>query len=92
MMRCDIPPSVQFSQVLETRRIPGIGSRQIQRESEAFEVFPQVLHVGVTVVEGAMGCELVLDEDLKAGAHSGDNDLGRFGVKVAAEPLKVGAE
>ena len=91
-MRCDIPPSVQFSQVLETRRIPGIGSRQIQRESEAFEVFPQVLHVGVTVVEGAMGCELVLDEDLKAGAHSGDNDLGRFEVKVAAELLEVGAE
>jgi hypothetical protein len=92
VMRCDIPPSVQFGQVLETRRIPWVGSRQIQREAEAFEVFPQVLEVGVAVVEGTMGRELVLDEDLKRGAHPGDNDLGRFRVKVAAEPLEVGAE
>jgi hypothetical protein len=91
-MRCDIPPSVQFHQVMETRRIPWVSIRQIQRESEAFEVFPQVLKVRVAVVEGSMGSELVLDEHLKTGTHFGDNDLGRLGVKVAAEPLKVSTE
>jgi hypothetical protein len=91
-MRCDIPPSVQFSQVLEARRIRWIGRRQMQSESEAVEVFSQVLQVGVALIEGAMGGELVLDEELKAGAHSRDNDLGRFAVKVAAEPLKVSAQ
>jgi len=35
---------------------------------------------------------LVLNENLKAGAHSGDDDLDRFGVKIAAEPLKVSAQ
>jgi len=91
-MRCDIPPFVQFSQVLETRRIPWVSIRQIQREAKAFEVFPHVLQVGVAVVEGAMGRELRLDEDPKRSAHPECGDLGRFGVKVAAEPLKVGAE
>ena len=52
---------------MEPRWIPGIGSRQIQRESEAFEVFHEVLQVGVAVVEGAMGSELALDEDSKRG-------------------------
>ena len=42
MMRCDIPPFVQFSQVLETRRIPWVSIRQIQCEAKAFEVFPQL--------------------------------------------------
>jgi len=91
-MRCDIPPFVQFTQVLETRRIPWVSIRQIQREAKAFEVFPHVLQVGVAVVEGAMGRELRLDEDPKRGAHPEGGDLRRFGVKVAAEPLKVGAE
>jgi hypothetical protein len=89
---CDVTPSGQFRQVLEAHRIPRIGSRQIQRESEPFEVFPQVLQVGVAVVEGAISCELVLDEDSKRGANPSGGDLRRFGVKVAAEPLKVRAK
>jgi hypothetical protein len=76
---------------MEPRRIPGIGSRQVQRESEAFEVFPEVLQVGIAVVEGAMGCELVLDEDSKRGADPAGGDLRRFGVKIAAVALEVGA-
>ena len=91
-MRCDIPPSVQFHQVMETRRIPWVSIRQIQRESEAFEVLPQVLKVRVAVVQGSMGSELVLDQDLETGTHFGDNDLGRLSVKVAAKPLKVSTE
>jgi hypothetical protein len=75
-MRRNIPPFVQFRQVLQTRRIPWVSSRQIQAEAETFEVVPQVLKAWVAAVEGAMGCELVLDKDLKGGAHSGDNDLG----------------
>jgi hypothetical protein len=91
-MRCDIPPLVQFSQVLETSRITWVSTRQIQHEAKAFEVSPQVLHVGVAAVEGAMGRELRLDEDPKRGAHPEGGDLGRLSVKVAAKPLKVSTE
>ena len=85
VMRCDIPPFVQFSQVLETRRIPWVSIRQIQCEAKAFEVFPQVCGWGCRV-EGAMGRELRLDEDAKRSAHPECGDFGRFGVKVGQNP------
>ena len=47
-------------------RVSWVCNRQIQREANAFEVIPQILEVGVAVVEGPMGRELVLDQDLKA--------------------------
>jgi hypothetical protein len=91
-MCCDIPPSIQFSQVLETQRIPWIRGRQIQCEAKAFEVLPQVLQVWVAVVERAMGRELGLNQEPERAAHSEGDDHGRFGVKVATIALKVGAE
>jgi hypothetical protein len=91
-MRRDIPPPVQFGQVFQSQWIPRVGRWQIQPKPEALEVFPQIMQVGVAVVEGAMGRELGLDQDSKRSAHPEGDDLGGFGVKVAAEPLEVGAK
>ena len=62
-------------------RVRWVGSRQIQREAETFEVLPHVLQVGIAVIKDTMGRELGLDEHLKGRAHSEDDDLSRFGVK-----------
>lgn len=92
MVRHDITPSVELTQVLEARRIPLIRRRQIQAEAESLEVFPQVLEIGVAMVESAIGRELALDEGLKRGAHpAGDGQSGLY-MKVTAEPLEMGTE
>jgi hypothetical protein len=64
----DIPPSVQLTQVMQARRIPRIGRRQIPHEAEAFEILPDVLEIGVAIVEVPIRRELGLDENLKARA------------------------
>ena len=76
MMRCDIPPSVQFRQVLKTGRIPRVGIGQIQLEPEALVVFLQVLKIGISVVKGAIDRELGLDQDSKRHSHPSADDLG----------------
>jgi hypothetical protein len=92
MMRSDVAPFAQFSQVQQPRWIPWVGGGEVQCEAKAFEILPQVLQIGVSMVQGTLSCELVLDEDLKAGPHPGDDRQSRLGIQVAAEPLEVGTE
>ena len=65
VVRCDIPPLVQFRQVTKSSRVRWVGSRQIQREAETFKVLPHVLQVWIAVIKDTMGRELSLDEHVK---------------------------
>jgi hypothetical protein len=69
-----------------------IRDRQIQPGPKSLEVGSQVLQTGIAVVQGYMFRELSLNERLKGGTHSGDDDLSRFGIEVATESLEVRAQ
>jgi hypothetical protein len=67
-------------------------SGQIQLEAETLEVPPQVLQVGIAMIEGEVVDELSLDEYLQRASYLGSENLGGYDVQVTAESLEVGAE
>jgi hypothetical protein len=88
----DIAPSVQFTQVSHALGVRWIGCVQFKGEAEAFKIRTEALDVRVAPVEGPMGPELRLDQGAEPRPDPGHDNLGAFRVKVAAEPLEVGAK
>jgi hypothetical protein len=92
MMRCNVAPFVKFRQILKTGHVYWAGSHQIQFKSKALIVIFQVLQIRISAVEGAIGRKLRLDKDSERSTHPLTDNLRRFGVQVATEPLDVRAE
>ncbi|MBI3409899.1 MAG: hypothetical protein HY040_16290 [Planctomycetes bacterium] len=57
MMGGHIAPLVHLSEMDEARRIRGVGGRQIENKAETLEIFPQIVGIGIAMIE----CRLALN-------------------------------
>ena len=69
-----------------------VKSCQVQGESESIEILFNVCDVWIPVVERSVCSKLLLNKDLEPWPDPGRDDLGAFGVEIAAKPLEVGGE
>src|SRR4051794_31323608 len=92
MMRRDVPPSVQSSEIPEATLVRRIGRRQVERQTESIEIPTEIIPARVASIEGEACRELRLDHDLQCGRQGRGDDLGAFRVEVATESLEMGAQ
>jgi hypothetical protein len=63
--------------------------RHLEAESESVEILLLVVDIRVPVIVLPVRSELLLHEHAQARSHLGGDDLGGFGVQVAARALKM---
>src|SRR6185437_8485488 len=89
MMRGNIAPVVQQTQIGQTRLVGWVGGGQVEGKAESLEILLQVLKGRVSMVELPVCAEQIPDQRLKRCSRPEHDNLRTLAVEVAAEPLEV---